>query len=320
MTRRAWWLVPLLTLVLASCGSGDDSGGRGDDSGSAGPTTSTIAVPDEWDMQALAVAEGLAASVQDADLGGDDFAALDPSFYAKGAQRGGFAMPQAVGNCTLIPLEAGVEGEDVEVSVFADETARDEWSEARLGYLCEQGSKSAIELPGYPMVLGDRWAAQPDSEPVGRRLAPLLGGDFQYQRCLDRGGWDDASADRIEGVAADVAEAGAGCDDFFVQDKDFVAGQFADLGLPIPGAVGDCTIDGETFEMLASLTAEDLEATLLARKATDCATQRVSGNPLPTYVVGELWAGRASGRAIAAEVADATGGKVEVVDCAAVGG
>lgn len=318
MVVRLRRLVALCAVLgaLTACGGGDDSGGE--DSG-GGATTSTIPLPDAWDPDGVEVAEGLAGKVEAADLGCGDFAPLDIVQYAGGAQRGGFALPDAVGNCQIVPLEPGVEGEDAEFSVFADADAAQQWMEKRLGYLCEEGRQANVGLPGYPMVVGDRWTVQPDTETAGRRLAPVLGGEFRYQQCEDRGGWDDESADRLESIAASLVSGGVGCGDFLVQDKDYIAGQFASLGLPVPGAVGDCTVGSGKLELLASLTGEDLTATLELREVTDCTAQRVSGADLPAYVVGDLWAGRAPGVRTARQVAAATGAELRLVDCAEIG-
>src|SRR5690606_27917642 len=97
-------------------------------------------------------------------------------------------------------------------------------------------------------VEGDTWAAQPDGEPVGRRIAAILGGEYRLVPCKNGGTvtWSPRAAEEVDQLAATLEGANLGCTDLLFDDHERL------LRLPpyqperggLPQAVARCTLTG----------------------------------------------------------------------------
>lgn len=168
----------LALTVLGACS--DDDGGEAD-----APTTTptepgaTTTEPDfeqAWIPEQRARALELAAALTAATDG-----ECEPNAYIREQYLQSFfvldwPIPRYAGACAF-------DGEDLEILVFEDGDAAEEYLEDRVERLCDPDNG----LPGYPWARVDDAVFTPDSEQVATTVADALDGD---------GGWVDCAAEQ----------------------------------------------------------------------------------------------------------------------------
>lgn len=229
--RRAALLVAAALLALGAC----SDGGSGEDAKPISP---------DWNADAVRQVEARAAQIAAAVPGEcADFGLYPRLGYIQTGQPLGRKVPLAVGNCQAF-------GNDVEITQFASAKKREEFVRTLTAAICRNAAarKETRSFPGLFFVEGDTWAAQPDAEPAGRRLAAILGGEFRLVPCKHGGTatWDARAAERIEQLGATLERAGQGCGDLIFEDVGRVvrlpAYQPDRAGLP--AAAARCTVTG----------------------------------------------------------------------------
>ena len=287
----------LAALSLTAC-----SGGGKNATDESEPPTS--AKP--WATDAMQEARSLSAKLHRSHLGCKDFGEVSPADYVGYGGRN-LTLPEAVARCTSLK-------EDVEISLLADAAAAKAWVEERRTFLCAKAADAGVLLPGFPYVLAGRGVLQPDSDPVGRKVADALAGTFDYARCSSgTGGWDDAAAATVIGFGKAIDDAGYDCANFELRDPDFTIDDFRRKGLPAPLAVGTCTGSKltEGIQTVLSITAFSTSADRLTyityQEKSDCALEAQSGIPVAktvfvqvgTSLVETRWPPQAQGAAAA---------------------
>jgi hypothetical protein len=300
LRRRVAVLTTAALLVLGAC-SGDDSGN--DDAQPISP---------KWDAAAVQQVEARAAQIAAAAPGEcADFGLYPRVGYIQIGTPIGRKVPLAVGNCQAF-------GNDVEITEFSSSAKRAEFVRTLTASICRNASarKETRTFPGLFFVEGDTWAAQPDGEPVGRRLEAILGGEYRLVPCKNgaTATWNVQDAEEVEGLAADLGRADLGCTDLVFEDHDRL------LRLPpyqpetggLPAAVAKCTITGTESGATQLVVFADEAARdqyLPVETAERCELGRRG------LVVGEDWAVFLPVPDPGPAVAAALGGEVREVTC-----
>jgi hypothetical protein len=127
-----------------------------------------------WDDAAIAEARSVAAKIDRAGLGCDDFGIEPFSAYQKTYAKGKTNVPIALasGQCDVKP-----QNENVILAVFDDgkPTAAD-YIDAKRDLLCERLEKNKLPGPAYIDKAGAKWVLEPDTFKESRVLAAKLGG------------------------------------------------------------------------------------------------------------------------------------------------
>jgi hypothetical protein len=300
LRRRLAVLASVALLVLGACSDSSD----GDDAQPISPN---------WDAAAVKQVEALASQLAAAAPGECvDFGLYPRVGYIQIGTPIGRKVPGAVGNCQAF-------GNDVEITAFPSARQRAEFVRTLTASLCRNASvrKETRSFPGLFFVEGDTWAAQPDGEPVGRRVEAILGGEYRLVPCKNgaTATWDTDAAEEVERMAGTLEGAGLGCADLQFEDHDRLIRRPAyqpERG-GLPRAVARCTLTGTeaaATELAVFADAAARDRFLPVETAERC---KLGGRGL---VVGEDWAVFLPVPDPGAAVAAALGGEVREVTCA----
>lgn len=246
MSRR-----PIATLLVAlgllavACTSSGSRAGQTDPSPPTDPKT-------HWNVAATKTLTDVVAEVgtklpgECADWGlyrEAEFLAISRRVYE-------FAAPDAVGRCKILT-------DDVDLAGFTTHAAAVDWAETHGRVLCKVAARAKAVLPGIAWAIGPHWTAKPDAEGVARKLgATLSGAKFLFTPCPGPQGtsWVDEAVVHTSEIAGNLHDAGLGCTDFLLEDRNLMFGNRHYVVDGLPGAFGQCTLTGgqrtviETFD------------------------------------------------------------------------
>ena len=263
MRRRVVCLfVIVATSTLGGCGGADK-------------------VSSHWEATAARTTAAVAKQLA-RDLPGQcrDFALLNRVTYVTNSQRARLPIALAAGSCTALT-------ENVEISAFADARHRDAFVADRGRIICQRAAKVKAPLPGLHWVVGGQWSMQPDSEGVGRTLAAAFKARYVLTACSDNiVDWSDRDVAHVDALAARLHEAGLGCSDFSLQNREELVQNAHYRTIGLPGAYGACTIGPDSGVLIASF---DDTLTLLAPFVAGEQSYICGQSKTARFVIGSDW-------------------------------
>ena len=237
---------------------------------------------DDWDPAGSTAARATAARISHAFPGQcADFSLLQRSTYVSSSAKIHSPIPIAAGSCDAL-------GESIEISAFRDDSHRTDFVNERGQILCSRAHTIGTDLPGLRWVVGPKVSIQTDSEGAAQRIAEQLGYTYKLTACPGRTNvdWNDTDVARINGLAESLKNAGLGCADLQLLDRDLLSHNPHYRQIGLPGAYANCTIGTDPGAVVASFRHGTAKLTpFLQAELVDICTQSKAARA----VVGPDW-------------------------------
>ncbi len=302
MIRRFMVIVGALVIGTVACSSGSAKP-------QSTPTSSGTLPRTAWDSAATATVRGLAAKVTAAVPGQcADIAVLPVAeLVANLVQRKLLPIPLAVADCTAFATTQ-------EFAALRNNTERDGYVESHRNVICAQAKRTHVRLPGLHWAIGDRWVVQSGSEGASRRMAEILGVTYLASPCPGAGqiDWDTGAIARSRDLAKQLSDAGLGCADWTLADREVISSQPELASVGVPAAVANCTAAGSPT--VIEIFGSGGTGTRDAFAAVD-AKKKICGSPQGSIVSGPDWAMLVASQSGAKQIARQLQGTVSTPSC-----
>ena len=195
-----------------------------------------------------------------------------------------------------------VNGELVEISVFASSRDRDRYLEDRSTGICTQAKRVAKKANQPLLFSGLRWVVgdgnvtvQPDSESLARKLSSVTNGKYVPRQCatgitID---WDRDATAAMGDVHRKITVGGKPCGALEMVGRETLQKTRRLTNDQLPAALGSCIVAGSTIEIITYRERNQAVDTFIADRARqacagDSALGRIDGALFTLLVPGTV--------------------------------